>query len=315
MGTEAIGRILGQQCAPVIAGVKPSNLLIVEKGSRNVLAYVLKGTSICARLLYVSAEKDYWLLFEPEKMQALLQETEIRRYLLECGYRLEYENKAEIGYVFDHAWEAGTRCRAVPDCEPGFKCQELSECEPGSKCRAVPDCEPGSKCRELLVCEPGFKCQVVSECEPGSICWVKSDYDPELKCWEMSEYEPGSRYGRRSENERQSDGRSVPGGELDAALARLAVRFRSYKQDGSSFPHEMGVFLGYPIGDVKGFVENNGQNFKQSGYWKVYDDVAYANRIFELYAHVREKALELCSQGMRIIDIWQCFRTTLAYEF
>ncbi len=279
MGTEAIGRILGQQCAPVIAGVKPSNLLIVEKGSRNVLACVLKGTSICARLLYASAEKDYWLLFEPEKMWALLQEAEIRRYLLECGYRMEYRNEAEIGFVMDRVWEAGTRCRAVPEHEPGFKCWELSDCEPGSK------------------------------------CWVKSHYDSELKCREMPEYEPGSRYGRGSENERQSDVRSVYGGELDAALARLAVRFRSYKQDGSSFPHEMGVFLGYPLGDVKGFVENSGQNFKQSGYWKVYDDVAYANRIFELYAHVREKALELCSQGMRIIDIWQCFRTTLSYEF
>lgn len=33
-----------------------------------------------------------------------------------------------------------------------------------------------------------------------------------------------------------------------------------------NFPHEIGVFLGYPLEDVKGFIKNNGVNYLFSGY-------------------------------------------------
>lgn len=36
------------------------------------------------------------------------------------------------------------------------------------------------------------------------------------------------------------------------------------------FPHEVGVFLGYPLADVEGFIENRGQGCLASGCWKVY---------------------------------------------
>ena len=39
---------------------------------------------------------------------------------------------------------------------------------------------------------------------------------------------------------------------------------------GCSFPHEIGLFLGYPFDDVMGFIENRGENFLCSGCWKVY---------------------------------------------
>jgi len=38
----------------------------------------------------------------------------------------------------------------------------------------------------------------------------------------------------------------------------------------SDFPHEIGLFLGYPLNDVIGFIENEGQNSKNAGCWKVY---------------------------------------------
>lgn len=43
--------------------------------------------------------------------------------------------------------------------------------------------------------------------------------------------------------------------------------------DNNEFPHEIGIFLGYPLEDVLGFIEHKGQNFKYSGLWKVYGDV------------------------------------------
>lgn len=36
------------------------------------------------------------------------------------------------------------------------------------------------------------------------------------------------------------------------------------------FPHEVGLFLGYPYDDVRGFMDNAGQDCVASGCWKVY---------------------------------------------
>lgn len=49
------------------------------------------------------------------------------------------------------------------------------------------------------------------------------------------------------------------------------------------FPHEVGLFLGYPLEDVKGFIVNGGQNCKCIGYWKVYGDVGESERAFAVY--------------------------------
>ena len=49
------------------------------------------------------------------------------------------------------------------------------------------------------------------------------------------------------------------------------------------FPHEIGLFLGYPLEDVKGFIINAGKNSKSTGYWKVYGDVEKSERIFECF--------------------------------
>ena len=49
------------------------------------------------------------------------------------------------------------------------------------------------------------------------------------------------------------------------------------------FPHEIGLFLGYPIDDVISFIENKGKNFKCCGCWKVYHDEDNAKKTFEKY--------------------------------
>lgn len=185
MGTETIGYVIGQQCAPVLAGVKPSNLLIVEHGNKNVLHHVLHGTQVQQYLLYSSEEKDYWFLFDRKQFEALIGQQAHRAYLKECGYE-----SLELGFV----------------------------------------------------------------------------------------------------------------------LRRLAMRFSSYKNGEAQFPHDMGVLFGYPLKDVVGFIENGGKNFKMSGYWKVYDDTAYADRIFRLYKQVKAFVMELCSQGLCISEICRTCR-------
>lgn len=57
---------------------------------------------------------------------------------------------------------------------------------------------------------------------------------------------------------------------------------------GGEFPHEIGVFLGYPPEDVKGFIENHARNYKCSGLWKVYGDPETAMKMFNSFKKCTE---------------------------
>ena len=49
---------------------------------------------------------------------------------------------------------------------------------------------------------------------------------------------------------------------------------------GGAFPHEIGLFLGYPIDDVVAFIANKGRNCLCCGCWKCYTDAEAARRRF-----------------------------------
>lgn len=66
---------------------------------------------------------------------------------------------------------------------------------------------------------------------------------------------------------------------VEPCICRLLGRC----QDESEFPHEIGLFLGYPPEDVKGFIENKACNQKCTGCWKVYGDPDSAQKLFEKY--------------------------------
>ena len=68
-------------------------------------------------------------------------------------------------------------------------------------------------------------------------------------------------------------------GTADALLAQLSQRLCCE----GDFPHEVGIFLGYPLADVVGFIRNRGQNFTACGHWKVYTDPATAQQQFARY--------------------------------
>ena len=53
--------------------------------------------------------------------------------------------------------------------------------------------------------------------------------------------------------------------------------------ESGEFPHEIGLFLGYPCEDVKGFIENKACDAKCVGCWKVYGDAEKAQRTFDRY--------------------------------
>jgi hypothetical protein len=67
-----------------------------------------------------------------------------------------------------------------------------------------------------------------------------------------------------------------------------ALEYLKGQFENSQFPHEIGLFLGYPAEDVLGFVKHKGQNYKLCGYWKVYGDVEQAKLRFRQYDACRE---------------------------
>lgn len=92
------------------------------------------------------------------------------------------------------------------------------------------------------------------------------------------------------------------GKDFQEMLNRLSERVVMHGS-GEAFPHEIGVFLGYPLEDVKGFIENEGRNFIYLGYWKVYHDLQGAIRLFQRYDEEREQAVNEIILGKTIQEI------------
>lgn len=69
------------------------------------------------------------------------------------------------------------------------------------------------------------------------------------------------------------------------------------------FPHEIGIFLGYPLEDVVGFIKNQGKNYTLSGYWKSYGDPKKARERFDSYRECTKACREKYRQGTPIIQL------------
>lgn len=63
------------------------------------------------------------------------------------------------------------------------------------------------------------------------------------------------------------------------------------------FPHEIGLFLGYPEEDVWGFMVHQGKNCKCCGCWKVYCDECAARKTFCRYKKCEEVYARLFLAG------------------
>lgn len=69
------------------------------------------------------------------------------------------------------------------------------------------------------------------------------------------------------------------------------------------FPHEIGIFLGYPPEDVYGFICNKGQKCTHCGYWKVYGDKQKAISLFEKFDKCKQSYYKLWQQGRHILQL------------
>lgn len=174
---------IANQCAPVLAGVKPSNMLVLENKYIRDVVHKLEGTGVSWRCLYAGKEKNIWLLYRKADLEKIVYQEAALTFLSELGY---------------------------------------------------------------------------------------------------------------SED------------SLERMLDRFGRRFREYRNDKNiAFPHEMGVFLGYPMEDVMGFIENEGRNYLYCGYWKVYGNVEKCKGLFQIYSEVKEVFVQEASKGK---NLWQITR-------
>ena len=187
--TEWLNEQIAMQCAPLLAGLKPSNLLIIPMGMEAVLRHSLRGTRIAMYLLSEYDGKQVFLLYKVNELIVYLTEQNVQRLLLDLGYE---------------------------------------------------------------------------------------------------------------------------GGELYSLLQRVSKKYTAHKQEKEAFPHELGLLLGYPAVDVKGFMEQAGKNFLYSGYWKVYGNVRETVLLFKEFGRAKEYVVRLVKQGYSIAEIMAMYYKTKA---
>lgn len=186
MDLENIETQLALQCAPLIPGLKVSNLLIISKGNEEVVKRILNRTGISYYRLIQTRTKTTFLLFRRNELEEFLSDENVRNVLMKAGYK------------------------------------------------------------------------------------------------------------------------SL---QIDKILRTFSLRYEAYIQGDKSFPHEMGLLLGYPVEDVVGFVENNGKNFLYSGYWKVYENQKAKVKLFDKFKVAEETLIHLLSNGLSMSDIIDIYAT------
>lgn len=72
------------------------------------------------------------------------------------------------------------------------------------------------------------------------------------------------------------------------------------------FPHEIGLFLGYPVEDVRGFIKHKGECSKCIGCWKVYGDVMKAEDTFDRYKRCTSDYVARLKMGMTLDQLVVC---------
>jgi hypothetical protein len=85
---------------------------------------------------------------------------------------------------------------------------------------------------------------------------------------------------------------------IDTYVNTLKSRYAQYH-----CPHELGLFLGIPIKDVKDFMECEPKKCLLCGYWKVYNDSNRAKIIFNNYDKIKEYTIKTMLKGNSSHDL------------
>lgn len=87
--------------------------------------------------------------------------------------------------------------------------------------------------------------------------------------------------------------------DVDYAINKLRQKLKFSPE----FPHEIGMFLGYPLEDVIGFINNEGKNSKCTGCWKVYCNECQAKKTFAQFEKCRNIYKQLWQNGKDLLRL------------
>lgn len=135
---------------------------------------------------------------------------------------------------------------------------------------------------EAIHCK-GVRARLLRECEKGALIYV---YRPAMLARRLA----------RSEVQAFLAERGYAGLTLDECIDALSRRVHC----GEEFPHEIGVFLDYPLADVVGYIENRGDRALCAGCWKAYSNADEAQRRFALYRKCSEVYLRCYRKGFGV---------------
>lgn len=186
----------------------------------------------------------------------------------------------------------------------------LNNCTPEEKFgfRVVIQCAPvlkGVKISNLITMKPGGWRKIRAYLKKSRIICIPLYADAEKEVLFLYRYEQLERHLKNREVREFLRSCGYESFEVASVLVRLRRRYQLYAGISKEFPHELGVLLGYPVGDVQGFIDNRGENSLTSRYWKVYQNPKEAEKIFDLYDRVKEQALKeiMCGRTLSHVAV------------
>lgn len=186
----------------------------------------------------------------------------------------------------------------------------LNNCTPEEKFgfRVVTQCAPvlkGVKISNLITMKPGGWRKIRAYLKKSRIICIPLYADAEKEVLFLYRYEQLERHLKNREVREFLRSCGYESFEVASVLVRLRRRYQLYAGISKEFPHELGVLLGYPVGDVQGFIDNRGENSLTSRYWKVYQNSKEAEKIFDLYDRVKEQALKeiMCGRTLSHVAV------------
>lgn len=186
----------------------------------------------------------------------------------------------------------------------------LNNCTPEEKFgfRVVTQCAPvlkGVKISNLITMKPGGWRKIRAYLKKSRIICIPLYADAEKEVLFLYRYEQLERHLKNREVREFLRSCGYESFEVASVLVRLRRRYQLYAGISKEFPHELGVLLGYPVGDVQGFIDNRGENSLTSRYWKVYQNPKEAEKFFDLYDRVKEQALKeiMCGRTLSHVAV------------
>ena len=87
------------------------------------------------------------------------------------------------------------------------------------------------------------------------------------------------------------------------SMVNCLAELMKHLAEDEEFPHEIGLFLGYPPSDVQSFMADSRDGVQCTGCWKAYSDKEGAEETFRRYKRCTEKYILLYKKGRPLKDL------------